>query len=557
MQLLQQLKPAAVLLHLAVCGVWRIELAAGIGFRGFPIEGPRAHFDDPPCICSDLPIQTTPPPRIAATTLEPEFTPVEVITSDTALANKVFMDPPGLATQIAQTLGVDPSKVVVVPKSWKTNKDENPLFTAKPAVKGVGLISRQREFSTVNKKCKCKTRTRVHQDPSGLMADPNWTVSTPSPTAPTPTGSGAVTTVAKLDAANAGPAPPPPPSYQVQMLTHDQCLVNQLLAQPHVFEEHIASTLGINVSQVIVYPPVVAGAAAPPPAPAPGPAPGPAPAGVAAAPATALLAGGAGPAPGLSPGPAPAPAPGPGPAAAAGGATGNRPWIATWAVHILPPNATEPLKKFLAVVNDPHGSLSPWLPMTFARLPVMPYPGFMNNGLLNGTNSTWTILPPPPDTSVALGYNPGGQRSGDMGDPQGPVKLMKDPEEIAEHALQDALATTPKIEGLVHRLENASNAHYHALTASSYEVPDIIPPMVVSDGPDGIHTESPYGPWEVKPPYAGAYDISAKELHATDEMVARAGGFDHLQEQLLATPFPPVHFLQAHVSVAPSKSRSH
>merc|ERR1719386_624656 len=109
-----------------------------------------------------------------------------------------------------------------------------------------------------------------------------------------------------------------------------------------------------------------------------------------------------------------------------------------------------------------------------------------------------------------------------MGDPLGPIKLMKDPEEIAEHALHDASATTLKIEDLVRRVENASEVHYQAMTASSYEVPDIIPPMVVSDGPDGVHTESPYGPWEVKPPYAGAYDKSPKELHATDEMVARA-----------------------------------
>jgi hypothetical protein len=198
--------------------------------------------------------------------------------------------------------------------------------------------------------------------------------------------------------------------------------------------------------------------------------------------------------------------------------------------------------------------------MTYARLPHMPYPGILNNGFLNGTNANWTILPPPPDTAVALGYNPGGYRSGDLGEPLGPTKLMRYPEEIAEHAIQDATATTWKIQDLTRRVENASNVHYQAMTASAYDAPDVIPPMVVSMGPDGIHSESPYGPWEVKPPYAGAYDndvndhISTKELHATDDQVARAGGFDHLVEQLLATPYPPLahrSFLQASPTEAP------
>jgi len=141
-----------------------------------------------------------------------------------------------------------------------------------------------------------------------------------------------------------------------------------------------------------------------------------------------------------------------------------------------------------------------------------------------------------------------------MGDPLGPLKLMRTPEEIAERALKDAGETTFKIQDVVNRVEHAADAHYDAMTATEYDVPNIIPPMVVSDGPDGVHTESPYGPWEVKPPYAGAYhdkDIHAKEHHATDEMVARAGGFDHLQHQLIATPYPPSVFLQVHPTVAP------
>jgi len=155
---------------------------------------------------------------------------------------------------------------------------------------------------------------------------------------------------------------------------------------------------------------------------------------------------------------------------------------------------------------------------------------------------------------VAVGYNPGGLRSGELGEPEGPIKLLKTPEEIAEHALHDATSITSKIQEVVHRVENASNVHYAAMTATEYDVPDIIPPMVVSDGPDGVHTESPYGPWEVKPPYAGAYhheEIKAEEHHATDEQVARAGGFDKLQHQLLATPYPPSSFLQVQPTVAP------
>jgi len=192
--------------------------------------------------------------------------------------------------------------------------------------------------------------------------------------------------------------------------------------------------------------------------------------------------------------------------------------------------------------------------MTFARLPKMPYPGFINNANASGADFNWTILPPPSDSSLAIGYNPGGLRSGEMGDPLGPTKLMRTPEMIAEGALADATATTAKIQDVVNRVELASDAHYKALTATEYDVPNIIPPMVVSDGPDGVHTESPYGPWEVKPPYAGAYhddDIHAKEHHATDEMVARAGGFDHLQHQLIATPYPPSSFLQVHPTLGP------
>jgi len=571
MQLSKQPQLGAVLRHFIVWAVSHLEFAVGVGFHGHPDEGPRGHHDDPECICSDLPILTTPAPVIPDVPTTLPFTPVEVITSDIELANKVWMDPPGLATKIAETLGVDPSKVVVVPKSWKTNKDDNPMYGPKPAVKGVGLLSNQRAISATSKKCECKTRAKTDKsehdasrvmavhDASRVMADTTYKISQ-TPTVNTSSGS-FPTTVAAIDAKKAtGPNVVPPPSYQIQMLTHDQCVVNQILAQPHVFESHIAMTLGINVSQVKVIPPLVEGGTAAAPGPAPGPVPAPALAASSApamgtpaalANAAAAAANATGPAPAPAPGPAPAPAPAP---AAAAGATGNRPWIATWAVQIFPPNATEPTEKFLAAVNNAHGSLSRYLPMTFARLPVMPYPGFINNGLPNGTHSNWTILPPPPDTSIAIGYNPGGHRSGEMGDPLGPTKLMRDPEEIAETALHDAAATTFKIQDVVKRVENASEVHYEAMTASSYEVPDIIPPMVVSDGPDGIHTDSPYGPWEVKPPYAGAYEISKKELHASDEMVARAGGFDHLVEKLLATPYPPMHFLQARPSMSPLRS---
>jgi hypothetical protein len=193
--------------------------------------------------------------------------------------------------------------------------------------------------------------------------------------------------------------------------------------------------------------------------------------------------------------------------------------------------------------------------MTVARMPNMPYPGFPNNAHINGSNWTnyaWSIMPPPPDTSLPLGYNPGGLRSGEMGEPLGPVKLMLDPQEIAQQALVDNVATTSKIQELMHRVENASEVHYKAMTATKYDVPDIIPPMVASMGPDGVHTDSPYGPWEVKPPYSGSYDKTAgpDEIVVSDEVVAKAGGFDHLQDNLLATPYPPSNFLQAFPSPA-------
>merc|ERR1719313_2784720 len=92
-----------------------------------------------------------------------------------------------------------------------------------------------------------------------------------------------------------------PPSYEVQMLTRDECLVTQLRTKPFVFQQYIAKFLNISEAQVVIEPPLLSTDGAPTPPPA-APAPGPA---------------------------APAPAPGPaGPAAAGAAGLGNRPWVA-------------------------------------------------------------------------------------------------------------------------------------------------------------------------------------------------------------------------------------
>lgn len=172
MQLAAMLRSSAVLWHLTVFAVWHVELAAGVAFHGFPIAGPRAHYDDPPCICSDIPILTSPAPVLGFTTTTPPPAPVEVITSDIKLANKVWQDPVGLATEIAQTMGIAPAKVVVVPKSWGGAQNPGPLFTDKPKPKGVGFLSRQQEFYSLKKKCDCKKTELRPPLPPGFSGTP-------------------------------------------------------------------------------------------------------------------------------------------------------------------------------------------------------------------------------------------------------------------------------------------------------------------------------------------------------------------------------------------------
>lgn len=610
MQLSVQLQNV-VLRHLTVFAVWCVGLTAAarvgltartgteehyteyhvVGVKGFPEEGPLAHFDlivPSQCICADLPMATTPAPAKGVDGLANPPEIVEVITTDITLANKVWQDPAGLAGAIAKELGVDPTLVKVKAKSWKKpsvlrTHGMGPILGPMPAIKGPGLLQQFSRARVSVKKCDCAQAAAVtplrmsvpdppahstaHLLSPGLPVPPTYATTTPLPTP----GPDSPTTVDKL-AAQTAKAGPQPPSYQVQMMTRDQCVVNQLCDEPAMFENHIAKVLGINVTQVKVYPPLIEGGQC-----GLGPAPAPAPMGFTTpAPVNLNLPADYTTPPPTTPAPTTstaAPTTTPGPTIPPPGPSGNRPWIAIWKVEFLPPNATDPTERFIAAVNDPHGSLFRFLPSTLARMPNMPYPGFPNNINVNGTDQNWTLLPPPPDTSLPLGYNPGGHRSGDLGDPLGPVNLMRDPLEISTGELTKGIEIAGKIKALTARVENASNVHYEAITATSYDAPDIVPPMVVAMGPDGIHAESPYGPWEVKPPYSGTYDgkdpfysVAKNELHASDEMVARAGGFDHLTAKLLATPFPPKtppeglshgaptfppSFLQAHPASSP------
>lgn len=188
-------------------------------------------------------------------------------------------------------------------------------------------------------------------------------------------------------------------------------------------------------------------------------------------------------------------------------------------------------------MNDPDGKLKRLFPMTLARMPDIPFPNINNHGLV-------TRLPSPPDTSVPLGYNPGGLRSGDMGDPLGPLSMQRTSEMVAEDALKEVSQSMDQIKDLTKRVEKAAQAHYEKLSFKPYKPPPVIPPMVASMGPDGVHTESPYGPWEggVRP-FAGEYEkedmTPPTRIEPGDESIAKAGGFDKLVARMLATPFPP------------------
>lgn len=138
-------------------------------------------------------------------------------------------------------------------------------------------------------------------------------------------------------------------------------------------------------------------------------------------------------------------------------------------------------------------------------------------------------LPPPEITAISIGFNPGGLRSGKLGVPNG--HDINDNLEQAQAALEKGMDTRKRLQELDARFKKAAEAHAEAMTKDPYEIPDIIPPMVVSDSPDGMHSESPYGPWEPgEPPFAGEHERDDLEVAAahypTLEDIARAGNLD-------------------------------
>lgn len=544
--------------HIIISVFWRLavpavsipvlQLNAASNQRGDPEVGPLAHFDDPECQCSPLPIPTSPPPRpvILKTTTGPPGE-IEVISTDIALANEVRNDPDGLAKKLAAAAKIPEWRVHVYQKSWKAGEGVHQPSSGQPLVGppptgptnlwypgAASLLAKKHIFrgsseSQVQRKCNCSRaegRKRMTVAAYETMTGAQSLFTTPAPHI--------AITVADwekiLASRKENPNLPAPPSYEVQMLTRDECLVTQLRVKPQVFQEYIAKFLGLPVSQLVIVPPLLSTDTSPPTTPA-------APVATAApgAPTTPPP-----PTTTAAPAPGPGPAPAPGPALAAGKPGTNRPWVAWWMIKILPPNASLPIPKLLSAVNNPKGGLTRILPLTFARMPNMAHPFIENHG-------TFAILPPPVDQSLALGYNPGGFRSGKTGEPLGPLQMLNDPEEMALKSLDDSLQTTGMIDELEHRVENASQMHYKTLSFQPYKAPQIIPPMVVSDGPDGVHTESPYGPWPWgEHPYAGKYNKAdmkePSELIPNPVSVAMAGSLEKHIANTMATPLPPGNY---------------
>lgn len=245
-------------------------------------------------------------------------------------------------------------------------------------------------------------------------------------------------------------------------------------------------------------------------------------------------------------GAAPAPAsPAPAPTGVPTTTTGpeSRPWIAVWNIIIAPPNVTfdavamaDALRK---EINDPQGRFAQDFPDTLARVPTIEYPGFWKSGL--GPR----LLPEPSRVSDPVGYNAGGLRTGPVGFPLGkPKDLMYGIEEHAEASIKLGLKIKDLIKQVATRVKLASKVYKNAVHFDPKEPLQIVPPMVVSDGPDGIHTESPYGPWAPGPPFALGYvkpgmpEPPAYEPNPIDAF--KAGGYEQLMKNIMATPIPPL-----------------
>jgi len=177
-----------------------------------------------------------------------------------------------------------------------------------------------------------------------------------------------------------------------------------------------------------------------------------------------------GPAPSPQPFAGPAPAPGPEPIK-------NRPWIAWWAIEILPPDATPYAEKVLAAFNNPRSNVSCLLPSTLARVPGLWHP------LFQSISVNETRLPPPRERAVELGPHPGGVQGlprnveGEM------LKRMNIINAYANAEIHDAVIVGSQIRQGESRILAAAKAHRDALHAHPALAPEIISESTVDDEP--------------------------------------------------------------------------
>lgn len=501
---------------------------------------------------------------------EPRVEEVEVISNDIPLAEEVKDWNVTLEKKIAEAAGVPENRLRVVAWSWTNDTDPlRPIFEPTRGPEGCDCSGDAQNPTTP---------TNPPHDTKRIMAVEDYDT--------------------LADAGIAGPYRGPP--GRVQMLTQDPCTVHMVRHHMDIFHIHFAHILRVPYRYVVIVPPLLIGdkpfpatTAAPtgvPPGPAPAPAPVAAPAPAPGGPAflqvgaagtagddapptgcnldppelhqenlwpsdtakseleflsmeSQATAGGPGPAPGPGPalGPAPAPGPAPGPAPAPK-LDDNRPWVAWWSVIVVPPNntfdaraAADELRLF---VNGHGGWVAKMLPSTLARVPGMLHPGFQDRGTVPGERK----LPPPEDDAIPLGFNPGGHPyAGHFGRPHGSGVL--DVTERAEVGIAHGLELRKLIHDVDAQVTTAANAYRDALHDNPMSAPEVVPPMVASMGPDGVHTESPYGPWHPgEPPFGGAYNRAGPhppEWIPSWDVAHKVGGPWALHDKIHGTPLPP------------------
>merc|ERR1719453_290115 len=73
---------------------------------------------------------------------------------------------------------------------------------------------------------------------------------------------------------------------------------------------------------------------------------------------------------------------------------------------------------------------------------------------------------------------------------------------FADFAVREGLALRNIIHVANQKYTAAARGHRESVWAKSTDLMPVAPPLVVQMGPNGIHTESPYGPWDPGPPYS-------------------------------------------------------